>query len=230
MKKVRKSFGISISFLTAFALWTAAICLIDVRQIGPQKSYVGFADINGFVHNLTGVHFNLYNITDWLGLVPIGVCIGFGALGLTQWIKRKSIRKVDFSILVLGAFYIITIAVYLLFEIVVINYRPVLIDGILESSYPSSTTLLVMCVMPTSILQFNNRIKSRPLRIVVSFVIITFTAFMVIGRLVSGVHWFTDIVGGTLFSAGIVMMYYSVNKHFQRDTNRYMSTMQQWKS
>ena len=198
--------------LTAFVLWTVAICFVDVRAIGPQSSSVGFAGINGFVHNLTGVHWGLYNITDWLGLVPIFVCMGFGILGLVQWIKRKSIRKVDYDIFVLGGFYIVTIAAYLFFESVVINYRPELINGYLEASYPSSTTLLVMCVMPTAVMQFNSRIKNKVLRNIIAVAIIAFIAFMVIGRLVSGVHWFTDIVGGALLSAGLVTMYYSVSK------------------
>lgn len=210
MKRIRKSFVTSMCLLAAFVIWTIAICFVDVQAIGPQGSSVGFAGINGFVHNLTGVHFSLYNITDWLGLVPIFVCMGFGVLGLAQWIKRKSIRKVDFSILILGGFYIITIAAYLFFESVVINYRPVLIGGILEASYPSSTTMLVMCVMPTTIMQLNSRIKNRILRNVLSFVIIAFIAFMVIGRIVSGVHWVTDIIGGMLLSAGLVMMYYFI--------------------
>ena len=84
--------------LAAFVLWTIAICFLDVRAIGPQGSSVGFAGINGFIHKLTGVHFSLYNITDWLGLVPFFVCMGFGVLGLMQWIKRKSICKVDYDI------------------------------------------------------------------------------------------------------------------------------------
>ena len=191
-------------------LWTVAICFVDVRAIGPQGSTVGFAGINGFVHTLTGVHWGLYNITDWLGLVPIFVCMGFGILGLVQWIKRKSIRKVDHNILILGGFYIVTIAAYLFFESVVINYRPVLINGYLEASYPSSTTLLVMCVMPTAVMQFNSRIKNKVLRNIVVVTIIAFIAFMVIGRLFSGVHWFTDIVGGTLLSTGLVMLYRAI--------------------
>ena len=196
--------------LTAFVLWTVAICFVDVRAIGPQGSSVGFAGINGFVHTLTGVHFSLYNITDWLELVPIFVCIGFGILGLVQWIKRKSIRKVDHNILILGGFYIVTIAAYLFFESVAINYRPVLINGYLEASYPSSTTMLVMCVMPTAIMQLGSRIKSKALRNIVAVSIITFITFMVIGRLFSGVHWFTDIVGGTLLSTGLVMLYRAI--------------------
>ncbi len=210
MKRIRKNFIASMCLLAAFVLWTVAICFVGVRAIGPEGSSVGFAGINGFVHNLTGVHFSLYNITDWLGLVPIFVCMGFGILGLTQWIKRKSICKVDYDILVLGGFYIITFAAYLFFENVVINYRPVLINGYLEASYPSSTTLLVLCVMPTAVMQFNSRIRNKLLRNIVVVALVAFIAFMVIGRLLSGVHWLTDIVGGALLSTGFVQMYYAV--------------------
>ena len=209
MKKVRKRFGVSIGLLVAFVLWTVIVRFVDVRPIGPRDSSEGLAGINQFVHHLTGVHVHLYNITDWLGLVPIGVCVGFGVLGFTQWIKRKSIRKVDLSILVLGGFYILTMAVYWLFENLVINYRPILINGYLEGSYPSSTTMLVMCVMPTAIHQIHHRVRNKTLRYVVSFIMSAFIGFMVIGRLISGVHWFTDILGGVLLSVGLVMMYAS---------------------
>ena len=196
--------------LAAFLLWTVAIRFFDMQAIGPQKSTVGFATINHFVHNLTGVHMVLYTVTDWLGLVPLMIVMGFGTLGLFQWIKRKHLLKVDYSLLVLGGFYIVVIAVYILFEILIVNYRPVLINGYLEASYPSSTTMLVMCVMPTAIMQFNSRIKNDILKRCVSSAIIVFIAFVVIGRLISGVHWFTDIVGGTLLSAGLVLMYRAI--------------------
>ena len=210
MKRMGKSFIASLCLLATFILWTTAVCLVDVRAIGPRGSSVGFACINSFLHTLTGVHFGLYNITDWLGLVPIFVCMGFGVLGLVQWIKRKSVRKVDFSILVLGGFYIVTMTAFLVFECFVVNYRPVLINGCLEASYPSSTTLLVMCVMPTAVMQFNNRIKNKVLRNIISVTIIAFTVFMIFGRLLSGVHWLTDIVGGVLLSAGLVLMYRAI--------------------
>ena len=196
--------------LAVFVLWTMLICFVDVQAIGPQESSVGFATMNGYFHNLTGVSMSLYVITDWLGLVPIGVAFGFAVLGLVQWIKRKSLLKVDRSILALGGFYIVVMAVYILFEIVVINYRPTLINGYLEASYPSSTTMLVMCVMPTAMMQFSTRIKNNLCRRCVMLVIAVFIAFMVIGRLVSGVHWISDIIGGALFSAGLVMMYYAI--------------------
>lgn len=210
MKSIRISFIISVCMLVAFALWTIGVCFVDVKPVGPNGTSVGFASINSCIHNMTGVHMMMYNITDWLGLVPFFVCVCFGFLGIIQWVKRRSIKKVDFSLFVLGSFYLVTIAVYLFFEYVVINYRPVLIEGFLEASYPSSTTVLVMCVMPTAIMQLNSRIKSRLVSRIVSAVIIIFIVFMVICRFISGVHWFSDIVGGVLLSAGLVMLYYAI--------------------
>lgn len=209
-KENQRNVCIATCMLFAFFLWTATIQFIDVQTIGPQGSSVGFATLNGFVHNLTGVHMSLYAITDWLGLVPLAFVMGFALLGLVQWIKRKYLLKVDYSILVLGGFYIVVMAVYVLFEVFVVNYRPVLIGGILEASYPSSTTMLVMCVMPTAIMQFNARIKNNILKRFVASAITAFVVFMVIGRLLSGVHWFTDIIGGALLSAGLVLMYRAI--------------------
>ena len=209
-KENQRNFCIATCMLFAFFLWTATIQFIDVQTIGPQGSSVGFATLNGFVHNLTGVHMSLYAITDWLGLVPLAFVMGFALLGLVQWIKRKYFLKVDYSILVLGGFYIVVMAVYVLFEVFVVNYRPVLIGGILEASYPSSTTMLVMCVMPTAIMQFSARIKNNILKRFVASAITVFVVFMVIGRLLSGVHWFTDIIGGALLSTGLVLMYRAI--------------------
>ena len=209
-KETKKNFGIAAILLGAFVLWTVAVRLVDVQPIGPQGSAVGFATINGWVHDLIGAHMALYTVTDWLGLVPIAFAIGFALLGLIQWVKRKHLRQVDFSILVLGGFYLLVMAAYVLFEMLVINYRPVLINGCLEVSYPSSTTMLVLCVMPTTLMQLNARIKSQTLKRWVGFGITAFILFMVIGRLLSGVHWFTDIIGGAVLSAGLVMLYYSI--------------------
>ena len=209
-KKNKRLFWIGAGLLVGFVLWTVLICFVDVRAIGPEGSSVGFSTINGFIHELTSVNWFLYTVTDWLGLVPLGVAFGFAVLGLVQWIKRKSLLKVDQCILTLGGFYIVVMAVYILFEIVVINYRPTLINGYLEASYPSSTTMLVMCVMPTAMMQLRTRIKNKAFSRCVMVAITAFIVFMVIGRLVSGVHWITDIIGGALFSSGVVLIYASV--------------------
>ena len=166
--------------------------------------------MNRVFHNLTGVHMALYTVTDWLGLIPIGFAGGFALFGFAQLIKRKKLGQVDRSIIVLGIFYIVVVAFYIFFEKVVINCRPVLIDGILEPSYPSSTTMLVLCIMPTTIIQLDFRLKNIILKRCIAYTIIVFIVFMVLGRLISGVHWFTDIIGGALLSAGLVLMYRAI--------------------
>lgn len=205
-----KKLFVSISFLVAFAVWTALVCFVDIAAIGPNESTVGFAVLNGWFHSFTGVNMWLYTLTDWLSLIPVFIMMGFAVLGLVQWIGRKSILKVDFNILALGGFYIVTLFAYLFFEEIVINYRPTLINGFLEASYPSSTTLLVLCVMITALIQFNLRIRNSVFRALVATLIIAFIIFMVGGRIVSGVHWITDIIGGILLSFGLVYMYWFV--------------------
>ena len=210
MKKTLNYFLLPLSLLTAFILWTAALLRVDVQPIGPRGSCVGFAALNGFVHRMTGVNMTLYTVTDWLGLVPVGICLIFALLGLVQWIRRRSFLRVDRSILVLGGLYLVVILCYLFFEEFVVNRRPVLIGGVLEASYPSSTTLLVLCVIPTAIMQLRGRIRRRWLSRLLSALLTVFLAFMVVGRLISGVHWVTDIIGGGLLSAGLVTLYRAV--------------------
>ena len=212
MKRENKKYLIvGLCLMAAFVLWTAAVCLVDVQPIGPQDSAVGFAAINGAFHAMTGVHMALYNITDILSVIPLGCVAAFGMLGLVQLIRRKDLRKVDGDILVLGGFYIVVLAFFCLFEVLDINYRPVLIEGVLEASYPSSTTMLALCVMPSVMLQLRRRMKDGAAKRCTQAVLFVFTAFMVIGRLISGVHWLTDIIGGALLSAGLVLLYDSIS-------------------
>ena len=227
MKKERnyKLLLAGIATVIVFILWTVAISIVDIQAIGPKGSSVGFATVNRFVHNLTGVHMELYNITDWLGLIPLCFILEFALLGLVQLIKRKSLLKVDTDILVLGGFYIVVMAVYLFFEFYAVNYRPVLIDGYLEASYPSSTTLLVMCVIPTAAMQLNSRIKNHKFSKAVTYILVAFTVFMVIGRLISGVHWITDIIGGAILSTGLVIIYCSVVLLYRHTNNIFQSVL-----
>ena len=194
-------------FTCAFAIWTALILNIDVQPLGQKGTDIGFAALNCWFHKLTGVHMTLYTITDWMGIVPILVCLIFAAIGLIQLIKRKSLFRVDSDILILGAYYIIVMIAYSIFEIITVNYRPVLINGNLEASYPSSTTLLVLCVMPTLSEQVQRRLPSVSLRRIIWVAAVFFSVFTVAGRLISGVHWLTDIIGSVLLSIGLFSFY-----------------------
>ena len=206
----RRYLWTGFSFVTVFAVWTALIKLVDVQDIGPMETAVGLATINGWFHKLTGVHMWLYTVTDWLGLIPVFICLMFGGIGFVQLMQRKKLLKVDRDILLLGLYYLLVIFGYLIFEMIPINYRPTLIEGRLEASYPSSTTLLVLSVMPTLVFQTHRRLKNRKAKRIIDIMTVIFSLFMIIGRLVSGVHWLTDIIGSVLFSAGLFCIYRAV--------------------
>lgn len=197
----------------AFLVWTYLLTVCDVRPIGPGGSSVGFAAMNGAFHDLTGVSLSLYTLTDWLGLVPVAVALCFAVLGLVLLVRR-GLRGVDRYLFFLGAHYLLVAAAYLFFEAVPFNYRPVLIDGYLEASYPSSTTLLVLCVIPTAALDLCPRIRAASVRRALAVAAALFSAFMVAGRLLSGVHWLSDIVGGLFLSAALVLLYAAVCARF----------------
>lgn len=207
MKKENKDLLLALILLAAFVLWTILIQVVDVQTAGQNGTEIGFAAFNVWFHRITGTHMTLYTITDWLGLVPILICLCFGVLGLVQWIRRRSLLRVDPDLILLGIYYVLVIFAYLIFEMVPINYRPVLINGILEASYPSSTTLLVLSVMPTLKYQIDRRSESGMIRKVTTGFVLLFSVFMVLGRLISGVHWATDIIGSVLLSAGLFMLY-----------------------
>lgn len=198
---------LGVMLVVAFAILTLLIQIVDVQPIGQKGTDIGFATFNCWFHELTGVHMTIYIITDWLGLVPLCICMLFGGIGFIQLVKRRSLFKVDYDIIFLGIYYVIVIFGYLVFEMIPINYRPILIEGYMEASYPSSTTLLVLSVMPTLIYQINHRLQSVVVKKAIRILAVIFSAFMVIGRLISGVHWFTDIVGAIVLSAGLFCIY-----------------------
>lgn len=207
MRNRKTCFLTGVTFIALFALLTLLIMTIDVQPVGQNGTDVGFAVFNVGFHEMTGVNMTLYTITDRLGLVPIFICMIFGGVGFIQLIKRKSLFKVDKDIIILGSYYIIVIMAYLIFEMIPINYRPIPIEGGMEASYPSSTTLLVLSVMPTLVEQAGRRLSDDPIKKLITIFVVLFSLCMVIGRLISGVHWFTDIVGSVLLSIGLYYLY-----------------------
>ena len=209
-ERSKKLLFTGILLIVVFAIWTLLIQVVDVQPIGQNGTNIGFATFNIWFHELTGVHMAIYTMTDWMGVIPIFVCMIFGGIGLGQWIKRKSLLKVDRDILFLGIYYVIVIFGYLIFEMIPINYRPILIEGVMEASYPSSTTLLVLSVMPTLTFQMNRRMKNMAVCKMLSILTILFSSFMVVGRWICGVHWFTDIIGSIILSTGLFCVYKGV--------------------
>ena len=204
MKKRRKEILLCGGLFAIAIIYTLLVKYIDVQAIGPNDSLVGFATINNFMFNLTGVNMLWYDITDWWGFVPLFIAFIYAIIGFIQMIKRRSILKVDKEILGLGVYYIIVIGLYIFFETYVINYRPILMDGILEASYPSSHTLLSVCICGSSLIINKYLFKNKNFFKAENIISILSILVIVIGRFISGVHWFTDIIGAILISIALL--------------------------
>ena len=98
MQKKTGNFIVTGIWVILFILFTVLIQIVDVHTIGPKSSSVGFASINGPIHEFLGVHTLWYSITYWLGFVPLSTAGIFAAVGLKQLIQRKSLLKVESSI------------------------------------------------------------------------------------------------------------------------------------
>ncbi len=218
MKKSTKLYVQSGILFLVFLVFTLLVSKCDVQTVSvlnaitgdtSETTTIGFANINTAVADLLGVHLVWYKITDILGYLALLVVAFFGLLGILQLIQRKSLAKVDKDIIALGGFYAVVLVFYVLFEKVVINMRPVIVDleeG-LEASYPSSHTMLAVCVFTTAIFQFNSRIKNDMAAKVIDIICSVLLVVTVVGRLLSGVHWFTDIIGGLLLSGSLIVCY-----------------------
>ena len=209
MNKKKRNFFISTILILLAVLFTILVKVVDVKQVGVNETNIGFATLNQFVFKTTGVNMICYHITDWLGFVPIFMAMVYSLLGLVQLIKRKSLFKVDKEIIILGLFYIVVISIYILFEKVIVNYRPILMNGFLEASYPLSHTLMTICLCGSSII-LNKKLFNNKMTKVLDVLSLAIIFITVIGRLISGVHWFTDIIGGILISIALLMTFYSV--------------------
>ena len=209
-KKSSLLFVISGAIFAFFLLFTIAVACIGRQTVVYSEEVsakVGFGGINQAVFNAIGESSLWYDFTEYLGLIALGTAALFACIGFYQLAVRKSIWAVDREILLLAIFYVLVMLFYLFFELVVVNYRPVLIDGALEASYPSSHSMLACCIFVTAPLACKHLLKSRFTHLAVTVMCFTFALITVIGRLFSGVHWFTDILGALILSASLILLY-----------------------
>ena len=213
MKKLNKSLIAGISLFVAFVVFTILVKVVDIAAVGPLGSKVGFSKMNDSIFKGIGTSDTWYNISEFFGTLALILAGVFVIVGLVQLIKRKSLKMVDNHILALGVFYVVVALTYILFELLVINNRPVLIEGVLEASYPSSHTMLSICILGSAIIEIKRLFENKKkLVITLDAISVVVMVIIVLGRLLSGMHWFTDIIGGILISLALVFIFHGVLK------------------
>ena len=208
MKK--RNLVISVILILLAIIFTILVKNVDVNTLGANGSNIGFSTLNRSVFDNIGVNMTWYNITNCLGIISIIIALAYVLIGLIQLVKRKNVFKVDKEIIALGIFYVILAALYIAFEIFIVNYRPILMDGELEASYPSSHTMLTIFICGSAILINSKLFNDNKIAKITNVVALILMIVTVIGRLLSGVHWFTDILGGIIIASALLMSYYTV--------------------
>lgn len=160
------------------------------------------------------MHLFWYKLTQLLGVAAIAVAAVFAVVGFIQLVQRKSLLKVDKKILMLGVIYILVILLYVLFEKVPFNYRPVVLDPAegLEPSYPSTHTMIILTIFGTAIGVIGDYLKNAKLVLLLKIICLVIMAVTIVGRLICGVHWFTDIAGGVIISLFFINLFKDLTK------------------
>lgn len=219
MKLKKKNMIVSICLILLSVIYTVLVKIIDVNPIGPKNSNVGFSSLNKFVFNTIGKSNVWYNITEVFGIISILIAFFYALIGICKLFKKKNILKIDKEIIALGIFYFVVILTYLFFEKVIINYRPVLVNGALEASYPSSHTMLSICICLSSIIINNKLYKKKRISKIINPLAIIIMITTTIGRLFSGMHWISDILGGIIISITLTYIFNSIIYSLNEEEN-----------
>lgn len=208
---------VGAAFFCLFIVFTILVKTVDVTYFPTEETTIGFSSLNLTVFQALGTNDLSFEVSEVMGLLILTAPVFFAFLAFSQWVKRKSLLKIDHDLWILFATYALTIAFYALFEIIVINYRPILVNDLIEASYPSSHTLLAIVIGGTSFLEVKNRMKWVWLKVSLMVLLSFLTVAIPMLRLLSGVHWLTDIIAGILLGTSMLFLYQGIRSSFIKD-------------
>ena len=194
----------ALFFLATFTVFTVMVMRYDVQDIGFNGAPVGFATLNGAVHALFPYDEGCFAASEYIGYFCLGIAGVNALIAFIDFIKARGFRHMHRRYILTMVLYAVVVGAYVLFEFYEVNERPVAA----EASYPSSHTLLALCVLYSEIVLLGH--SARRLRLWADILRMLFVALMVamvFMRLLSGVHWLTDICGSILLSLSLCTMY-----------------------
>lgn len=197
----------ALILLTAFVLLIIMLKTVDTAAIGPENTVIGLSRINEATHNAIGESSTWYLISEASGALAFPVALVFAFYGIYELIKKKSFKAVDKELYCLAALYASAAVIYLFFETVIINYRPILEKGELAASFPSSHTLISITVYGSAAIILKSVLHDKKKKTTISSVLIFLMILTVVARLFSGVHWLTDIIGAILVSSSLLLLF-----------------------
>lgn len=200
---------LAAAFGALFVILLVLLLTVDVAPIAPLGNTVGLSTINGAVKDALSVNYTLYDLAEWTGYLALLTAAIFALLGFIQLVKRRSLAKVDRELVVLACLYVVSLLFYILFEVFVVNVRPVMVfdSSTPEASFPSSHTLLAVTFFGSAILLLRKYLQKKPLRVCAQVVLCALLVMTTVCRFLSGAHWLTDILGGILLGSSLLCLF-----------------------
>ncbi len=218
---MKKNIWFIISGISAliFVIFTLIVSFVDVQPTGLADSKIGLGSINLHLRDIFGQSKTWDLVTIVLGAISFAVIFALILVAVWQGYKRKSIKKIDKNLILLGLIYCLLLFLYIFFELVVINKRPILSDGELKASYPSSHTLLICTSLFTALVELPYLVKKKWIVWTCNGIGISMVVVGIVGRMLCGAHWFTDIIAGIILSFTLVFLYIALIK-FQSESGK----------
>lgn len=203
-------------------IFTLMVAFFDVGPAGAEYNSVVAADSGVHALNSPEVGFSWLNgeifrgteplqtagwdkVSDIIMAFAIIVAAGFGIAGLVQLVKKG---KIDARIWKMWLVYGAMAIIYAIFEyLAVVNTRPTLNNGAVESSFPSTHVLVVATVLSLMVVALPKYLDDKKARVLIAVISAIATALVMTGRVMSGQHWFTDVLGALLWSLFLVSLY-----------------------
>ena len=219
MQQPKRWWWVAVACTVIFILFTIMVTALDGQTVDGHR--LGLATMNGWWRDLVGVNAAWRVVSDVVAVGTVFGAVGLLIVQIVAVVRGRGLRPVvrdwwgvDLVLISLGI-------CYGLFQIVVINYRPLLMHGVAEASYPSSHVLLFATVWPLLILTLWRMTKRRWVRVTVMVVGMMVMLAGIVARALSGYHWLSDLVGGVLLGVTLVAWYlalqYNLPKPVQAD-------------
>lgn len=190
----RKSLDIIISILWLILLiFTILVSFVDVKIYNVTNTEIGLYSLNKIflVNSINSNYINI--ISNGIFLICLLVIILMLLLITFEYFKTKKINKNNLNFII---HFLIMVLIWIIFDkILIINYRPILINGNIEGSYPSTHVMVSTFVLLFLSDKLKKIFKNDKIFYIISIGLIIIQS---ISRILLTMHWFTDIIGGLL--------------------------------
>ena len=152
------------------------------------------------------------NIILILSLIALGA---FAVLGLVQWIKRKSLKKVDKQLRWFPLPLALMAATYVVFDKFLpkfFDFMPTRPNGSGEPSFPSTHVMIVATIFFITTIILPKYIKNKVVRIILELLMVIGLALTCTGRVMANMHTPIDVLGGIAFAFIFAEIYFQIIK------------------